>query len=219
MDLSLSIENAKGVGPKTAEVLGKAGIKTLRDLFYTLPRAYENYQAPTKIRDIKPGKVVIKGKISDINTRYTRRRNFTVTEAVVSDNTDSVRVVWFNQPYRAKQFIEGKEYYFSGEFNLSHGRYQLSSPSATLATEVDQDETFRPIYVAHHNIKSLNFKRIISNLRPEFATIPDLLPTEMPQPSSKLMLAQKHSLMFTFQPTKLMWTMVADTWLTKNCSN
>ena len=178
MDLSLSIENAKGVGPKTAEVLGKAGIKTLRDLFYTLPRAYENYQAPTKIRDIKPGKVVIKGKISDINTRYTRRRNFTVTEAVVSDNTDSVRVVWFNQPYRAKQFIEGKEYYFSGEFNLSHGRYQLSSPSATLATEVDQDETFRPIYVAHHNIKSLNFKRIISNLRPEFATIPDLLPTE-----------------------------------------
>ena len=48
MDLGASVEKIKGVGPKTAETLKKAGIKTVRDFFYNLPRDYENYTAPDR---------------------------------------------------------------------------------------------------------------------------------------------------------------------------
>ncbi len=180
MNLSDPVENIKGVGPKTTEILAKIGIKTIRDLFYYLPRTYENYQENVKIKDIRPGKVVLKGKISGLETKRARRRNFTITEGVIRDETDAISVVWFNQPYRAKQFEEGKEYYFTGTFEFSHGKYQLLSPKTYLAKDID-DKTqsgFRPVYRASGRFKSENFVQLFSKLRSDFAFIPDLLPED-----------------------------------------
>ncbi len=178
MNLEANVEELKGVGPKTVQILNKAGIKTVKDLLYYLPRTYENYQENIKIKDIRPGKVVIRGKISDLRVTRTRRRNFTITEGAIRDETDAIRVVWFNQPYRAKQFEEDKEYYFTGNFEFNRGRYQLTSPQAQLAKDIDSDATngFRPVYRASGQFKSENFKKIINNMRASFADIPDLLP-------------------------------------------
>lgn len=176
MDLELAVEKIKGIGPKTTAILNKAGIFTLKDLLYTLPRDYENYQTPTKISQIRPGKVVVKGKISQLTTRHTARRRLTITEGVIRDQTDAIRVVWFNQPYRTQQFIENKEYYFSGVYEFNRGRYQLTSPSACLASDVEKQDNFQPIYIARSKLKSNFFKRIFNHLRPDFTLIPDLLP-------------------------------------------
>ncbi len=180
MNLTDPISSVKGVGPKTQEILNKSGIFTVRDLLYYLPRTYENFTETTKLSEIQPGKVVIKGKISDLHTRRTARRNLTVTEGVIRDATDAIRVVWFNQPYRAKQFDPKKDYYFTGTYDLNRGRYQLTSPKAELATDVEKQATknsgFRPVYPVRSTVKSDAFKKILENLRPSFAAIPDLLP-------------------------------------------
>lgn len=176
MDLFCPIEKLKGIGPKTTSILHKAGIYTLRDLLYYLPRTYENYQFATKIADLKPGKVVIRGKIKDIITNRTRRRNFTITEGIISDKSGSVRAVWFNQPYRAKQFDKNKEYYFSGTYDLSYGRYQLVSPSSVATSDTSTSTNFLPVYPAKYSLKPHFFNKIIQNLRSTFAEIPDLLP-------------------------------------------
>ena len=97
MVLEEDVEKLSGVGPKTAEILRKYGIRTIRDFLYNLPRDYENYAAPTSISEIRPGKVVIRGKIDSLTSRRARRRNLSVTEGVVHDNTGAVKVVWFNQ--------------------------------------------------------------------------------------------------------------------------
>ncbi len=175
-----------GIGPKTETILNKAGIKTVRDLLYYLPRTYENYTETTKLSEIQPGKVVIRGTISDLTTRYARRKNLSITEGVIRDATDAIRVVWFNQPYRAKQFIKNKEYYFTGNYDLNHGRYQLTSPRAELAIDVDRktrNSRFQPIYPVKGAFKSEGFRKIFEALRPEFAFIPDLLPDNLPNPS------------------------------------
>lgn len=181
MNLFDSIENLKGIGPKTAETLKKAGIKTVRDFFYNLPRDYENYEAPTSISEMRPGKVVIKGKIENLSTRRARRRNLSVTEGVISDGTGSVKVVWFNQSYRIKQFSKEKEYYFTGNFELRNGRYSLISPSAAEVADIDPRTGLNPIYVAHGAIKSNDFRRLMANSRSRFTEIPDLLPTVKPK--------------------------------------
>ena len=47
MNLSDSVENLKGIGPKTAETLKKAGIKTLRDFFIIYQRITKTTKQPT----------------------------------------------------------------------------------------------------------------------------------------------------------------------------
>lgn len=180
MILTDSVESLKGIGPKTAEVLKKAGIKTVRDFFYNLPRDYENFAAPTSIDKMRPGKVVIRGKIDSLSNRPSRRRHLSITEGVVRDASGSVRVVWFNQSYRMRQFDPEKEYYFSGVYELKNNRYQITSPSAVLVSDVDVSSGLAPIYVAHGAVKSNDFKRLMNNSRERFSEIPDLLPTVAP---------------------------------------
>ena len=180
MDLFAGVEELKGVGPKTAEALKKAGIRTVRDFFYNLPKDYENYETPTSIAEMRPGKVVIRGKIDSLSTRQAKRRRLSITEGVIRDNTGAVKVVWFNQRYRARQFSPEKEYYFTGNFELKNGRYSLISPSAAEVADIDPHTGLSPIYVAHGAIKSHDFKRLIANSRDKFAKIPDLLPTVRP---------------------------------------
>lgn len=176
MNLLDPIEELRGVGPKTAAILRKAGIKTLGDFFYNLPRDYENYTAPTSISEIRPGMVVIKGKISDLATRRAWRRNLTITEGVIRDRTGAIRVVWFNQAYRARQFAPEKEYYFMGKYELRNGRFCLTSPSSAEVSEIDPSGGPSPIYVAHGGFRSPRYRRLVQNVRDKFREIPDLLP-------------------------------------------
>ncbi len=180
MNLFAGVESLTGIGPKRAEILKKAGIHTVRDFFYNLPRDYENFQAAESIAEMRPGKVVIKGKIDSLSTRRAKRRRLSITEGVVRDNTGAVKVVWFNQGYRIKQFSPEKEYYFTGNFELKNGRYSLISPSAAEVADIDPKNGLSPVYVAHGAMKSHNFKRLVANSRSKFSEIPDLLPTVKP---------------------------------------
>ena len=177
MDLAAPIEEVKGIGPKTAEVLNKAGIFTLRDLLYHLPRDYDSFQNAQKIADLQPGQVTVKAKIEGITTRRMRR-NLSLTEATIRDQSGAMRVLWFNQPYRAKQFDEKKEYYFSGNMQFSYGRYQIQNPSAVAAEDYDTStsDKLQPVYPARGSIKSQDFKKFIKTLNAQVALISDMIP-------------------------------------------
>ena len=178
MDLAAPIQEVKGIGPKTAEVLHKAGIFTLRDLVYHLPRDYENFQQAQNIAELKPGNVTVKAKVEEISARRMRR-NLIIVEATLRDKTGAIRAVWFNQPYRAKQFDSGKDYYFSGTMALSYGRYQISNPSATLADDYDAKAStakIQPVYPMRGSVKSQDFKKFIKTIQNNIALIPDMIP-------------------------------------------
>lgn len=177
MNLADSVDTLKGVGMKTALALKKYGIRTVGDFFYNLPRDYENYASPRTIAEMRPGKVVIKGKIEDLETRRARRRNISVTEGVIRDETGAVKVVWFNQNYRKNLYQLGKEYYFTGNFEFRNGRYSLVSPSSAEVGRIDPRNGLAPVYVAHGALKSGDFARLARNVRDLFAEIPDLLPS------------------------------------------
>ena len=194
MHLSDQVEVLNGIGPKTAYTLKKYGIRTVGDFFYNLPRDYEDYAKPTSISEIRPGKVIVRGKIDSITTRRARRRNLSVTEGVIHDSTGAVKVVWFNQGYRAKQFVPEKEYYFTGEYELRNGRYSLVSPSCAEVDTIDPRSGLTPIYVAHGGLKSNDFRRLMQKSRDQFSAIPDLIPT-VPAGS------RKKSLFFAHFPT------------------
>ena len=176
MVLSSPIEDIKGVGPKTAELLNKAGIFTLRDLAYYLPRTYENYQQAQKISDLRPGQVTIKAKVDDVHS--SRRGRLIITEAVLRDDSGAIRAIWFNQPYRAKQLDDHRDFYFSGKMEFSYGHYQLSNPSVTLAGDIDKakSDELQPIYRATGSLKSPDFKKFIAACKNQLALSDDMIP-------------------------------------------
>ena len=185
MVLEEDVEKLSGVGPKTAAILRKYGIRTIRDFLYNLPRDYENYAAPTSISEIRPGKVVIRGKIDSLTSRRAKRRNLSVTEGIVRDNTGAVKVVWFNQSYRLRQFTPEKEYYFAGNYEFKNGRYSLMSPASAEISDIDPNGGLSPIYVAHGSLKSNDFRRLMRKSKPVFANIPDMLPSVKPETRKK----------------------------------
>ena len=160
MDITARLEVIKGVGPKTAEALEKRGFRTLKDLLYYFPRSYEDYQSQTNIVDIKPGRVIIRGKIRNLKNLHTRRRNFVITQGEIYDETGAVRVVWYNQPYRIKNFDEKTTYYFTGQYDFKYNRYQITTPTVAAADEIEQKvDGFQPIYSAKGSFNSAWFKR------------------------------------------------------------
>ncbi len=180
MRLFAPVEELKGIGPKTADTLKKYGINTVRDFLYNLPKDYENFEKPVSISEIRPGKIVIKGKIDNLSMRRAKRRNLSIVEGIIKDKTGSIKVAWFNQSYRLKQFDKEKEYFFLGNYELKNGRYSLISPSAALVSDIDPSIGLNPIYVAHGSLKSSDFKRLVNKSKSIFDEIPDFLPTVAP---------------------------------------
>ena len=177
MDLASPIEDVKGVGPKTSEVLNHAGIFTLRDLVYHLPRTYQDFQEAQSIKDLKPDQVAIKARVDAISTSR-KRRGLSLTEATLRDSTGAVRAIWFNQPYRAKQLATNKEYYFSGKLEFSYGRFQLMNPSAEASGDIDKgaENGLQPIYPARGTVKTNDFRKFIKNIQNQIALTPDMIP-------------------------------------------
>ena len=129
LDMLAEVDALPGIGPRTKEALGRAGIFSVRDLFYYLPRDYDDYQEAQKIADLQPGRVTIVGKVIEVKNRMARSRRLHITEATISDGEDAIRAVWFNQPYRETQFSDkNKAFVFSGMYEFRNGRYQLSNP-------------------------------------------------------------------------------------------
>ncbi|MDR2336791.1 MAG: hypothetical protein LBE03_01660, partial [Candidatus Nomurabacteria bacterium] len=176
MNINLPLSSIKGVGEKTEALLTGAGILTVRDLLYFLPRDYEHYTSVGKIRDLAPGKVMVKATVADVSLSR-KRRGLAMVEATLSDDSGAVKAIWFNQPYRVKQFRKDKKYYFSGELSFLYGRYSLVNPSAMLSDEYEaSQDKYLPVYKSVGELKSNATQKILRTLKPFFRLIPENLP-------------------------------------------
>lgn len=181
MNFDTPLANIKGVGPKTAEQLSAASLETVHDLITFLPRGYEDFSEVVSIADISPGKRTIKAKCDSISTRRVRR-GLQLTTATLSDKTGKLQATWFNQPYRATQLKGGEEFFFSGEFEFSYNRYQLTNPSAEKVSDMPvSTDRIVPIYRAIKGLKSQLVRRILTELKPLIMMLPETLPSDVVQ--------------------------------------
>lgn len=176
MTLESPVESIKGIGAVLAAKFAQVGIRTVEDLWNYYPRRYDDYSDVLKISQIKPGHVTIKAEIKQVMGRYVRR-GMHITEAVASDDSGSVRLIWFNQSYRASSLDKGKSYYISGNFELSRQKLSIMNPSCELVSDFPIN-TAR-IVPKYREIKGLTSLQIRKALRASMATM-DSLPETLP---------------------------------------
>lgn len=177
MELSDEVTVVKGVGGEQARKLQVLGVKSIDDLVNFFPRRYEDYSEVTAIRDLRPGLVTIKGVVKQSSGRYVRR-GMHITEAIISDDTGSLRVVWFNQPYRVNGLKSGVEYFFSGQYELNRQRFQLMNPSSELVSDFPVNVArITPIYKETKGLTSKQIRKAVMACRGRITTLQETLPT------------------------------------------
>ena len=179
MKLSDDISVVKGVGAQVAKGLHRLGIRTVFDLVDYLPTRYEDYSEVLAVKDVRPGAVTVKAVVKQATGRYVRR-GMHITEAVFSDETGSVRAVWFNQPYRAAALKPGQEYYVSGQYELSHQRFQIMNPSAELVKDFPVNTArIVPVYRQSKTISTNQIRKLVAECVSMVRALPETLPRWM----------------------------------------
>lgn len=166
----------RGVGEGLAKKLQTLGLVTIDDLVHNLPRRYDDYSHVTAISKLQPGAVTVKATIKQARGRYARR-GLHITEAVASDDSGSVRLVWFNQPYRASSLKTTEQYYVAGEFGLNYRHLSIMNPSVELVSDFPVNTArIVPVYRETKGITSKQIRRVIREVVPYIRELPEVLP-------------------------------------------
>lgn len=170
-----------GIGQKSSDKLKKLGLLTPHDLFFYFPRGYENYKNIVSIAELKPSGsaqndfFTIKGTLLGIANKKTRRRGFTVTEAVVADESGSIKVIWFNQPYLAKMLQSGREIILYGraQYDPFSKSLVMQSPTRALKQEIV------PVYSVTAGITTFFISKLFSKVQNCIKEIEEWLPSDI----------------------------------------
>lgn len=120
------IQYLKGVGEKRAACFRKLGIRTVGDRIGFFPRSYEDFSNPAPISDLRPGQVCcIRAVVRTPVTETAARGGMRIYKLIVSDETGSVAVVFFNNRYISSLLTEGEQYLFYGKIGNSG---EMASP-------------------------------------------------------------------------------------------
>jgi len=164
------------VGKEVALKLAQLNIRTIGDLVNNFPRRYDDYSHITPIKIIKEGTVTIRAVIKQSRGRYVRR-GMHITEAVASDESGSVRLIWFNQPYRAGAIKPGSEYFISGELQLSHQHLSIMNPNMELVSDFPVSTArIVPVYRETKGLKSSTIRKLLREAMPFIEALSETLP-------------------------------------------
>ena len=164
LDLKKEIQYIKGVGPNRASLLQKLGINTLEDLITYYPRDYEDRGKPKYIASLIDGEEALIDAIVVSRMSEKRiRKNMTIQNLIVRDETGTCVITWFNQSYLKNKFTLGKKYKFYGKVSNKFGKIEMNTPV------FDEEETSKntgkiiPIYTLTYNLSQNTIRQIIEN--------------------------------------------------------
>lgn len=180
------IQYLKGVGPKRAEWLSRLGIRTLEDFLYFLPWRYEDRSHLKPIAEVTLGEgQTVCGVVQAIHLTITSRRRFKIVEMLLGDDSGSILVKWFNQPYLEKRFKNGQRLMLFGKVGVNRRQgYGLEMENPVYEFLDDETTTVGlhsgrivPIYHETRGLTSRPVRSLMRTILDEYAPrLPEILP-------------------------------------------
>lgn len=170
MDIALS--QIRGIGPARLKAFEAAGIRSVRDLIMFLPKDYRDLSrfkplAELRTGDIAPVKVRVVGEAVQ-----RRARKLVITKVFVTDDTETLPVVWYNQPWLKDQMTRGRELMLYGRCEARGGGVQITSPA------IEQETGLIPVY---KNIPGIPAKAVRQCVEAALKVSEGQWPDELPE--------------------------------------
>ena len=163
MDWNSPVSLLKGIGEQRERKLQKLGISTMEDLLTHYPREYKDRSEILKIADLpmdEPSTFLAQVKEEGQNSRHGR---LVYTRMKVYDETGSVGVLWYNQPYMKNSLKIGEWYLFSGKLQKKYGRTEILSPEIERIGENFAGGRIIPVYPASEGISQKMLRNLIED--------------------------------------------------------
>ncbi len=157
--------------------LEKLGIRTVRDLLYHLPTRYDDFSRVRPVATLVPGEpCTVRGTVASITARRAwRNQRMVIVDALLSDKTGSVRVIWFNQPYLVNTLKPGTEVSVAGNPSAKTGALLFLNPAyETAAVSPSHTARIIPVYPQTKGLTSRGIRYLVKPLLEE--TYEDPLP-------------------------------------------
>jgi len=138
-------------------LLEGAGIFTVADLLWALPYRYIDRGNIAPIGELGSRQGVFQaegetasllGTILDLRQSVSRYKRMPITEALLGDETGSIRLIWFNQPHLPKMISQGDTLFVWGQVLQDRRGFVMQAPSWEIISgqgpEAANDNTASP---------------------------------------------------------------------------
>jgi ATP-dependent DNA helicase RecG len=146
--------------------LKKLGLVSVRDLLYHFPARYESGADVRTVAQLRDGETAtVYGTFTKLEMRRSWRTKVPIAEGIFADETGTVRVMWFHQPYLAKMVPVDAPVRLRGKVSGSDKKKYIANPVVEKATavpfmELAQGEVM-PVYPESAGVTSLWFYHAI----------------------------------------------------------
>lgn len=164
------------MGEARAKTLAKRGVFSVGDLLRNYPRAYEDWNNITPLKNAEQGEnVCVKAVIAETPQTVRISGGRFIVKTVISDTTDYIAVTFFNNKYVKDQLVLDEEYLFFGKITKDkYGNKTMLSPRFEKSPE---KQRIRPVYTASSALPSKTTERLTENaLREIKGNLPEILP-------------------------------------------
>ncbi|MBI2172565.1 MAG: ATP-dependent DNA helicase RecG [Chloroflexi bacterium] len=179
---------------RSASLLGKLGVQTLRDLAYLFPRRHNPVRTIAQLRPEEEQTVV--ATLRDVHPAYLGP-TMQGTEATASDDTGRIHVVWFNQRRLAQWLKPGVRYVFTGRVSFFRDGLVLESPEqeevrpGSGLEEALKEGQLYPVYPSTEGLYQPALRRMVREALARCAdAIQDALPEDLRRRNGLLPLRQ-----------------------------
>ncbi len=167
--LATPVPHLPGVGPSRGKRLARLGLKSAQDVLFLFPRDYERPAPPTPVEELVEGQPAsLVGTITDAEI-VSRTPGKSVFGAIVENESGAVRLLFFNQPFRAEQLTFDRRVVVSGTPKLNGLRMEFVHPKVTLLGKNEDLPKPRmlPIYPLTEGIKQSDLRELTSQIVPQ----------------------------------------------------
>lgn len=135
MYLNDNIESYFRIDINQKKALTRLGITKVRDLLYYFPSRYTDISEFRHINTLKDGEqATVIGIISNLKTKKGFKSKIPMGQAIITDLTGKINIVWFHQPYLAKMLKEGSTVRVTGKISDSKN-YGLTLTNPEISKE------------------------------------------------------------------------------------
>ncbi|MFH1253196.1 MAG: ATP-dependent DNA helicase RecG [Candidatus Uhrbacteria bacterium] len=191
LHLGTLIQDLPGLGPAAQRDLARLGVHTVRELLWYTPFRYDDFSTNKPIASLRhDDTVTLVGRIKSIASRPSKNQRLTLTEGLFENDSGSLKVMWFNQPYLEKTLRPGTMISLAGRINRKFGTTTLMNPVYEAVENHTHTGRIVPVYGLTGSLTERRLRSAVKLSLDVAREMVDWLPSEIREAESFPMIHQ-----------------------------